>query len=285
VDQRLLVVDDVEPLVHAGRIDDNAWVPLDVPAAQATAREGKGLSAITVDPDSHSVWIANREALPADGLPTIGRLGTVVRLSEFTRQTAEEGPQQAMAAWRDVAYRVDPVHEGKRVALGASSSGVTALAGIGDGRLLVLETSRAPVMPPFRNQIFVVDPRDSSGGEGISGHELPAAAQPIGKSLVWEQTGGVCLEGLCVGPTLSGGERVLVAVGDNEPLGTPTTLVILRWNPSGRQAPRLGFGWPLVAGLAALGTGWGVIRLAKRAMRTRSQAVRDQAATARLVLM
>jgi hypothetical protein len=284
VDQRLLVVDDVDPLVHAGRLDDTAWVPLDVPAVQATAREGKGLSAITVDPDSHSVWIANREALPADGLPAIGRLGTVVRLSELTSQTAEGGAQRAMAAWRDVAYRVDPVHEGRRFTPGASSSGVTALAGIGDGRLLVLETSRAPVMPPFRNRIFVVDPRVSSGAAGIPGGELPAAAPPVGKSLVWEQSGGVCLEGVCVGPTLPTGERVIVAVGDNDPLGTPTTLVVLRWSPAGRRSPHLGIGWQLLAGFAALGGGCGAFRLAKRAVRGRSQGIQDQAAPARLVL-
>lgn len=121
------------------------------------------MAAIMVDSASHAIRIANREALPADGLPAIVRLGSIVRLSELTDQADEDGGQRVLTPRREMVYRVDLAHEGRRVAPGASSSGVTALAGVGDGRLLELEASRDPAMPPFRNRIYVVDPCDASG--------------------------------------------------------------------------------------------------------------------------
>ena len=279
VDQRLLVVDDVEQLVHAGRLDGRAWATVDVPAALATAREGKGLSAVTIEPSSRAVWIANREALPADGLPAIGKLGTVVRLCQLAGLATEE------ASRREPTYRVDPAHEGRRVTPGTSSSGVAALAAVGDGRLLVLETSRAPAIPPFRNRIYLVDPREGGVADGQPEVEMPADAKPVSKSLVWEQSGGVCLEGLCLGPTLANGDRVVVAVGDNDSLGTPTTLVVLRWSPSERLAPLLGLRWPLLAGLAAVGGGWCGIRLVRRITGGSSVQIGcDQRDRARIVL-
>ncbi|MFM6128730.1 MAG: esterase-like activity of phytase family protein [Sphaerospermopsis kisseleviana] len=268
--RRLLVIDDVEPLVHSGPIAaPTAWVPQGVPTVQATARTGKGLSAITVDQGTGSVWIANREALPADGPPAIGRLGTVVRLCEVGGQ--------------ELFYRVDPAHEGRRWTPGVSSSGVAAIAGVGDGRLLVMEASRVPTMPRFRNRLFVADPADAGVSDGgVTGGHLDAG-QFVGKSLIWEQSSGVCLEGLCAGPTLPNGDRMLVAVGDNASLGTPTTLIILRWSPSDRESPLSGFGWPLFAGLAALGLGWGALRVAIAVRRTRCGSDRVQAPV-RLVL-
>jgi hypothetical protein len=52
--------------------------------------------------------------------------------------------------------------------------------------------------------------------------------QAVSKTLLWEQAGGVCLEGLCLGPTLSNGDRTIIAAGDNSSLGTPTSLLVLR---------------------------------------------------------
>jgi len=285
--QRLLVVDDAEPFVHAGRLDDiSTWMPLGAPAVQATARKGKGLSAITTDPGTQGVWIANREALPADGLPAIGRLGTVVRLSEVLTQSNPANALQGMVSRREALYRVDPAHVGRSVTPGASSSGVAALAGVGDGRLLVLEASRAPAMPRFRNRLFVVSPADANGIDGMPEAERHGgAAPPVDKQLLWEQSGGVCLEGLCAGPTLPNGDHVLVAVGDNDSLGTPTTLVVLRWNPSDRPVPLLRLGWPVLAGLAVLGAGWGAFRLARAPRHRHCGTGPRQAVPARLVPM
>jgi hypothetical protein len=284
--QQLLVVDDVEPLVYAGRIGPHASLKrLGVPTAQTTARAGKGLSAITVDRGTHAVWIANREALPADGLPAIGRLGTVVRLSEVVDQPAKEGSERAMKSRREVFYQADPAHEGRRVTPSASSSGVAAVAAVGDGRLLVLEASRAPTIPPFRSRLFFVDSGETSGADGATEDKSLSDDQPVQKTLVWEQSGGVCLEGLCVGPTLPNGDRVLVAVGDNDSLGTPTTLVVLRLSPSNRRSPFSGPASPLLVGLAALGAAWGVSRLARGECYGHSVASQAQADPARLVLM
>jgi hypothetical protein len=41
---------------------------------------------------------------------------------------------------------------------------------------------------------------------------------------------------MCLGPTLGNGDRIIVAVGDNLSLGTPTALFVLRWSPNNRRA-------------------------------------------------
>ena len=254
IQQRLLVVDDSPPAMQAIRLDDaNASESLDIPAVQLAAREGKGLVAITTDPATGSAWISNREALIPDGLPAIGSLGTDVRLMELGAESKQDPPHTIMTPKNELLYHVDAAHEGRRLTPGDASSGVSAIAAIGDGRLLVLETSRAPTLPRFRNRLFLVDPRQT----GVSGmqetSQMTERLQAVSKRLLWEQAGGTCLEGVCLGPTLGNGDRIIVAVGDNSSLGTPTSLVVLRWSPDGRRASLAWVGWWVAACAAACG--------------------------------
>jgi hypothetical protein len=286
IQQRMLVVDDSPPAMHAIRLDDaNASESLDIPAVQRAAREGKGLAAITTDPATGSAWISNREALISDGLPAIGSLGTDVRLMELGAESKQDPTHTIMTPKNELLYHVDAAHEGRRLTPGDASSGVSAIAAIGDGRLLVLETSRAPTLPRFRNRLFLVDPRQT----GVSGSRetgrMTKGLHAVSKSLIWQQAGGTCLEGLCLGPKLGNGDRIIVAVGDNSSLGTPTSLVVLRWSPDDRRASLAWAGWWGGACAAACGAlvAW---RVAARSSLEVSRGGRtNHACTARLVAM
>ncbi len=229
IQQRLLVVDDSPSAMHEIRLDDaNATESLDIPAVQIAAREGKGLAAITTDPATGSAWISSREALTPDGLPAIGSLGTDVGLMELGVESKQGPTHTIMTPKNEVLYHVDAAHQGRRLTPGDASSGVSAIAAVGDGRLLVLGTSRAPPLPRFRNRLFLIDPRKTSCGRIRQCVGMEEEFQAVSKTLLWEQAGGVCLEGLCLGPTLSNGDRTIIAAGDNSSLGTPTSLLVLR---------------------------------------------------------
>jgi hypothetical protein len=189
------------------------------------------------------VWTANEEPLPADGLPTAAAAPGIVRL---TRLPLPRGGEPA-AATLQLAYPVDPPHEFVRVFAGQPLSGLVALAAVGGGRLLALERSGAPGLPPFASRIYAVDSggaRDVSQVEGDLAGRVEARLE---KRLLWGDALGVNLEGLCLGPWLADGNRAVVAVADNGGLGTPNQLVGLAWET--RAVPvRPG----LVAAVAAL---------------------------------
>jgi len=281
----LLVVDDSPPAMHTIRLDHTkASTSLDIPAVQLAAREGKGLAAITTDPVTGSAWISNREALIPDGLPAIGSLGTDVRLMELGVESKQDPTHAIMTPKNEVLYHVDAAHQGRRLTPGDASSGVSAIAAVGDGRLLVLETSRAPTLPRFRNRLFVVDPRQVvSGAQETS--RMTEGLQAVSKRLLWEQAGGTCLEGVCLGPTLGNGDRIIVAVGDNSSLGTPTSLCVLRWSPNDRRASLGWAGWWGVA-CAALGATLVIWKVAVRSPWQVARGPRNaQVCAARLLAM
>jgi hypothetical protein len=253
IQQRILVIDDSPPSIHAIRLDDaDASASLDVPAVQLATREGKGLAAITTDPATGSAWISNREALIPDGLPAIGSLGTDVRLMELGVERKQDPTHTIMTPKNEWLYQVDAAHEGRRLTPGDASSGVSAIAAIGDGRLLILETSRAPTLPRFRNRLFLVDPRQTAVSGSRETGRMTKGLHAVSKSLIWQQAGGTCLEGVCLGPKLSNGDRIIVAVGDNSSLGTPTSLVVLRWSPDDRPTS---LGWAGLGGGACVALG------------------------------
>ena len=123
------------------------------------------------------------------------------------------------------AYRVDPVHQFVRMFAGQPLSGLSALAALGNGRLLALERSGAPGLPPFNSRIYLVD---AGAGVNISAVERDLASRReaiLEKRLLWADSLGINLEGLCLGPTLADGNRSLVSVADNGGIGTPNQLV------------------------------------------------------------
>jgi hypothetical protein len=190
---------------------------------------------LAIEPDSRFVWTANEEALPNDGPPAAAGSGTVVRLTRIPlpgdRPKAGDGPvptnvpTNEAAAVFQVAYAVDPVHSFVRVFAGQPLSGLSALVALGKGRLLTLERSGAPGLPPFASRIYLVD---ASAAVDVSGVERDLATRKeafVEKRLLWKDSLGINLEGLCLGPQLADGNRCLVAIADNGGISTPNQLV------------------------------------------------------------
>ena len=192
-------------------------VPL--PEVMKRRRPNRGPESLAVDPDDGSIWTANEEALATDGPPPRAGGGTVVRLVRIPLPADPPRPPL------QYAYAVDPPHAFVGVLAGEPFSGVTAIAALGAGRLLVLERSAGPGLPPFTARIHLVDTRRAADVATVDKDLAEHAGHRADKRLLWEDTPGCNLEGLCLGPRLADGSRGLVAVADNGGLGTPSQLL------------------------------------------------------------
>jgi hypothetical protein len=226
----VLICDEDTPAIRGMAIADGRLlgaVPL--PEIVKRCRPNKGLESLSVEPDGSRIWTANEEAFATDG-PESGRShGTVIRLiaiptprDSTTQAAADSTPPDAA----QFAYQVDPPHEMVAIDGQMPLSGVSALAALGGGKLLVLERSGGVGLPPFENRIYLVD---TAGGQDVSGVESLATtkAEPLKKKLLWKDSLGCNVEGLALGPDVKGG-RAVVGIADNGHVGGKTPLVFLR---------------------------------------------------------
>ncbi|MCE9632265.1 MAG: esterase-like activity of phytase family protein [Planctomycetia bacterium] len=219
----LLVCEEDTPAVRAVALESGDLVGVvPIPESLRSRRPNRGLEALTVDSDGGHVWTANEEALPADGPPPTEAAGTVVRLARIPIPT---GDSEAKSETREFAYPIDPPHPFVRVLKGEPLSGVAALVSLGDDRLLVLERSGGPGLPPFENRIHLVDCSQATDVSGVDRDLAGRAADLLTKRLLWKDSLGCNVEGLCLGPTLANGRRALIAIADNGGLGAPTEIV------------------------------------------------------------
>jgi hypothetical protein len=112
-----------------------------------------------------------------------------------------------------------------RVFAGQPLSGLSALVALGEGRMLALERSGAPGLPPFASRIYLVDVGAAVDVSAVERDLASRREAVVEKRLLWTDSLGINLEGLCLGPLLADGNRGLVAVADNGGIGTPNQLV------------------------------------------------------------
>ena len=231
----VLVCEEDTPAVRAFSLADGRMVgAVPLPRNLLKRRPNRGLESLAIEPNGRSVWTANEEALANDGPPATVGGGTVVRLTRLPLPVAEQPlpyerlrsrREQPAAAAFQVAYRVEPPHAFLRVFAGQPLSGLAALVALGKGQLLTLERSGAPGLPPFASRIYLVD---TAAAVDVSAVERDLAGRNeavVEKRLLWSDSLGVNLEGLCLGPVLADGNRSLVAIADNGGIGTPNQLV------------------------------------------------------------
>ena len=235
IEPAVLVCEEDTPAVRAFSLGDGRMLGvLPLPENLRTRRPNRGLESLAIEPGGRAVWTANEEALPADGpAATVGG-GTVVRLTRLPL-AGEEQPrpfdrlrsrrEQPAAAAFQAAYRVDPPHAFLRVFAGQPLSGLAALVALGNGRLLALERSGAPGLPPFASRIYLVDTKAAVDVSAVERDLATRQAAVVEKRLLWSDSLGVNLEGLCQGPLLADGNRSLLAIADNGGIGTPNQLV------------------------------------------------------------
>lgn len=211
----VFVCEEDTPAIRGFRLRDGAAEgTIPVPGVFRGRRPNRGLESLALDPDGRHVWAANEEALTADGPAAAPQGSTVVRIVRLPLAAREKALQ--------FAYLVDPPHAVLTVLRGPTFSGVVALVALGHGRLLVLERSAGPGLPPFESRIYLVD---TTRAVDVSAIEDGLAKSPdtfVGKTQLWTGSLGLNLEGLCLGPRLGPDRRALVAIADNGGLEVPT---------------------------------------------------------------
>lgn len=233
--RQLLVCEEDTPAIHVAALDGTPLgAPLPLPEILCSRRPNRGLESLAIDPDGRHLWTATEEALPEDGPAATLDAGTVVRLVRMPLLRDDGQPAAQFA------YAVDPPHRFAPLFGGVPVSGLVAIAPLGAGRLLVLERSGAPGVPPFAGRIHLVDTAGCPDVAGIDAGLAGRADCHLQKRRLWEDALGINLEGMCLGPRLAAGGRSLVAVADNGGIGGPNRIAcfaVTEPRAAGRSAP------------------------------------------------
>lgn len=202
---------------------------VELPASFLGIRNNRGLEALEMSPDGLDLWTCNESELSADGTAAPGKC-EFVRLTRFSRQDAA-GKWRLSGQW---AYRpegsngVDMRRRGR--------NGVSSIAVLPDGRVVVLERERASGAARFRIRICLVD---ASGATDIRGWTSLGDADfaPVEKRLLFERdVGDARYEGICVGPTLADGSLALVLVSDGDGAASEKVMVLrMRYGDRARK--------------------------------------------------
>ena len=230
----LLVCEEDTPAIRAVDLESGELLGIvPIPEILRQRRSNRGLESLAVDPDGETIWTATEEGIAVDGPAAADGRGTVVRLAaiEVPGGVARAGPGQ-------VAYAVDPPHRFARVFAGEPLAGLVALAALGDGRLLTLERSAGPGLPPFTSRIALVETASARDVSDLAGGLAERGEFHVAKHRLWEDSIGLNLEGLCLGPPLADGGRAVLTIADNGGLGTPNRIVgfVLRDSPQAVDA-------------------------------------------------
>ena len=200
---------------------------VELPPEMRNTYRDSGLESLAMSEDGLVMWTCAEESLRTDGPRASRKAGSDVRLTRLARRSAADS-WRATGQW---AYRTDevvgkPWYNKKKENL--ARSGISELCVLPDGTLLVLEREfSVVVIPRLRCRIYETD---FSGADDILGRTTLAGEAPrprlVKKRLLHEITGLAMYEGMCMGPVLNNGTRLLVLVsdGDNRTLQSVMTL-------------------------------------------------------------
>lgn len=203
--------------VHELRMDGSATGRhLRLPAEFARATSSYGLEALTYDAVAHRFWTTSESTLTGDGkkADAINGVRNKLRLQSFDDRFM---PRQQYVYEMDEAMAES---QPERYALG-----VSALAAVGDGSLMVLEREFAVLSSKIGSfascKIYRVWP---SKGKALPAGAPIGGVKPLEKSLVAEWMTSIGLldfsianyEGMCIGPRLADGGRVVVLLADSQ---------------------------------------------------------------------
>ncbi len=180
--------------------DGRASPPWKLPSEFGKVRPNLSLESLTFESSAGRFWMANEEALSVDG-PLAGRSnGTAVRLQEFS----EEGKPLRQFCW---------ITEPAAARFQGAGNGVVDLCLLPGGILLVLE--RGFGSGGLHARIFLADFRGATPTGGLAA--LPGEpVRPVRKRLLLDLPAGFTnYEGLCAGPELVDGSRLLIMVADS----------------------------------------------------------------------
>lgn len=181
------------------------------PAGQRGPRDNLSLEGLALTPDGREAWVAMENALRQDGpMPTVHAPGGPCR---FTRIDLATGHATRQIAYVPDAIPLRPLLPGTH-----ADNGVSEVLMIDGDRMLVLE--RAYALGTGNSlRLYEIDTRDASDTLALDAL-TPDNHRPTPKKLVADFAAlGLSrldnTEGLCWGPDLPGGGRMLVAVSDD----------------------------------------------------------------------
>lgn len=180
---------------------------LHIPEIFKTAYSNGGFEALTYQANTHCFWTTSENTLKADGeMPTIDRkIKNRLRLQAFG-----DDLQPKEQYW----YESDSTTIKKRK--GRSILGVSGLAALDDGRIVVLE--REMYFPKKQIgsycivKLYLVDPTQHQPGEMLNKTLLATFRTKVNLT----RRNFANFEGICVGPKLADGRQVLILICDSQ---------------------------------------------------------------------
>lgn len=184
---------------------------LAVPDVFATASRNYGLESLTYNAVTHRFWTTTESTLPADGRQTTAanRVRNRLRLQSFGDDLM---PAEQCFYEMDESAARDNV---RRYVMGVSE-----LCALDDGRLLVLERefySSSRLGIPYAGalcKLYIVNPYDAPEAHGTVLRKT--LVMEFGTKLNLLRRNIANYEGMCLGPKLADGSRVLILVSDSQ---------------------------------------------------------------------
>ena len=180
---------------------------LNIPEIFKTAYKNGGFEALTYQPKTHRFWTTSEFTLKADGeKPTIERkIKNCLRLQSFG-----DDLQPKEQYWYESDSTTIKKHKGRSIV------GVSGLAALDDGRIVVLE--REMYFPKKQIgsfalvKLYVVNPSQQQPGEILSKTLLTEFRTKVNLT----RRNFANYEGICVGPKLADGRQLLILVCDSQ---------------------------------------------------------------------
>ena len=190
---------------------------LTIPSVFSTATPAYGLEALTYNAQTHRFWTTSESTLKPDGQQAnaTNQVKNRLRFQSFDDSFI---PQEQYAYLMDAAE--------SHPSASNYAMGVSALAALNDGKLLVLErefvVTSSKIGSFVENKVYCVDPAQSIS---ISQEkELDTDSPYMQKTLIamWKTSLGLLrqnlanYEGMCLGPRLADGSQVIVLCADSQ---------------------------------------------------------------------
>ena len=182
------------------------------------SRTNYGLESLCYDHFRGGFWLMSESTLTGDNYgnntTSTNMVSNLLRLCRYDNSFNKE---------REYAYKMDTPQSYKKSR--AYCNGVSDIAVLNDGRLLILEreafVSKAKYGSWCTCKIYVVDP---SKGKSIDSTPLTSSSPFMEKTLLWECHTEMSLknfqwanyEGMCLGPKLNDGGQTLLLISDSE---------------------------------------------------------------------
>lgn len=180
---------------------------LAVPDEFRTAYPNAGFEALTYQQATHRFWTTSEQTLACDGERStiINKVGNRLRLQSF-----DDRLQPAEQYWYETDASLAQGNEG------SSILGVSGLAALDDGRVVVLEREvyRKPknIGSFVHVKLYVVHPAQQQPGDVLRKELLVEFRTKINLTA----RSFANYEGVCVGPRLFDGRQVLILVADSQ---------------------------------------------------------------------